>query len=301
MAKYWDDTVLTEIVDLLIRKELYLFAGAGLSVLAGLPTWDDLLDQIAQIYITSPFAKPEIAREIQHCKRLEVIDLVLNLDVNAKRDYCTLLGKNFTNTTCYHTCHQILLELPFSGYVTTNYDLCFENCCQANSYPRTQTILNHCFAFPKHVNSANYNVSGIWSTNPFLLHMHGQILLNSKIDVKNIVLSTEQYNQHYNNPEMKIIFDNCLQKNVLILGASLTDEWFMNKFWAQRGIGDINNIANRKCSYIICHESELPKDPTIKKLVYDVAYNGFTDYTTGILDMLTELKDEYKNKTTTII
>lgn len=304
MAKYWDNTILKELIELLAKEELYLFAGAGLSCLAGLPKWSELLKEIAEIYIQSPKANPEIVKELQNNTKydLAVIDLISRLPQSDMKKYCTLLTDTFSNENVFHDCHKLLLELPFAGYITTNYDSCFDNACNDLNITRTSTILKNLVIYPKHNNAGSPNLSNIWANKPFLLHMHGRILFKGRFEVENIVLSTPQYHEHYNEAnDLDFVFNNCLQKNVLIIGAGLTDTRFMDKFEGMRSSGSINNTANRKRSYRICHKSELPENLKMIEEVYDMVYDSFDSFDGGLFNMITELHEAFRDSQKTVL
>ena len=304
MAKYWDDTTLKELIELLAKEELYLFAGAGLSCLAGLPRWSELLEKIADIYIQSPNAKPEVVSELQSNKKydLRVINLVSRLPQSDIEKYCNILTEAFTDENIFHDCHKLLLELPFAGYITTNYDSCFDNACKALNSPRANTILDKLVIYPKHSLAANPDLSTIWACKPFLLHMHGRILFKSQFEIENIVLSMAQYSKYYNQEnDLDHVFRNCLQKNVLIVGAGLTDTRFMGKFEGMRCSESLNNTANRKRSYVVCHKDELQQDPEMTKEVFDMVYNAFDSFDNGLSNMITELYEAFRDSKKTVL
>ena len=82
MAKYWDDMILQELVQLLRDDKLYLFAGAGLSQLAGYPSWQELLEQFANAYKSIPTSNQKIVDELPTLvadNDIGIIDQLLSL------------------------------------------------------------------------------------------------------------------------------------------------------------------------------------------------------------------------------
>ena len=298
MAKYWQQTILDELVNLLKAGELYLFAGAGVSCLAGLPSWKKLLTQFSEAYKKLSNNDRNVVEELpgllRNCNTV-IVDHLLSLGIEGQKLYSKILVSNFCGD-CYSDVHRWLLELPFAGYVTTNYDLCFENTCRKKNL-KPNLINCSRFCYPRNQFDCNgRDIGGLRQNKPFLLHMHGCIEHNGRYDMDNIILTNNQYGKFYKTAEMNRIYDDCFYEHVLILGTSLKDPYFVNKFREKRGLGSTTNIVNRKKCYVVRHEDEKSQSPNSDKIALDVVYDYFGDWNNGLRNMVSELSEDYKGK-----
>lgn len=117
-----------ELAALARRRELVLFLGAGVSVGAGLPAWDELLTALAA------------EADIDHADLFDLRDLKDNLDrarILARRLEAD--GRHLGDVVCaalsgftHHSLtHSLLAGLPVSEVATTNYDTLFEQASEA--------------------------------------------------------------------------------------------------------------------------------------------------------------------------
>ena len=102
-----------------------LFAGAGLSAQAGLPTWQSLLQGLIDLVKSSAAAPPsqigEVNRLLQAGRYLEVAGFCKDkLNPNLYLEY--LRGQLSVRPSGLPEVHQLIARIPFSGIVTTNYD-----------------------------------------------------------------------------------------------------------------------------------------------------------------------------------
>jgi len=296
--------MLDELVRLLIEGKLYLFAGAGVSCLAGLPSWKKLLKEFAGGYEGLPNNDKNIVKElpalIENCETV-IIDHLLGLGTEGQRKYAEILKNTFRQDVCSDV-HEWLIELPFAGYITTNYDLCFEKACLKRNL-KLNLIDGRRFCYPPH--RFEHDAKNIRDLSgcegPFLLHMHGCIEHNGKYDVDNIILTRRQYYDFYNKPEMDCIYDNCFYEHILIVGTSFSDPYFMNKFKERRGHISATNIANRKKCYVLRHSSEMSKSPHSDEVSLDIVYAYFDDVIdAGLRNMINELRHAYMERTSQV-
>ncbi len=298
MAKYWKDTILNDLVELLKRGDLYVFAGAGVSCLAGFPSWQDLLEMFASAYRMLPNKDRNIENElailVAKCDTA-IIDLLLGLGTEGQKKY----GEVLTTVLKKHSCdpvHEWLIELPFAGYITTNYDLCFEEACRKKGL-RVDLAGNRRFCYPRNQFDHSPTPADVTDLSagggPFLLHMHGCPEYDGKYDIENIILTNAQYAKFYNRDDMECIYDKCFYANVLVLGTSLNDPYFMNKLREKRGPGSTTNLANRKTCYVIRPEREKSESPHSDKQQLDFEYDYFQDMQGGLRNMIGELWQKY--------
>src|SRR5713101_3020732 len=113
-----------ELVRYVNEGKCVLFVGSGLSKCAGLPTWEELLDgMLKKLY--------EVGLDALHEKELDT--LFKEKKFLEIADYCKekfgnrfypeiLLPQLRGDGVDIPKHHEVIMKLPFSGIVTTNYD-----------------------------------------------------------------------------------------------------------------------------------------------------------------------------------
>ncbi len=252
MPNHWDEEIFHKVLDQLCKGDLYLFAGAGLSMIAGMPSWNTLIGKFADAYIKQAVDQG-LAEDIKRMAkddgldtrdRLGIVSHLIGLGNKGQDDLANILSDSLkiTNYQALEI-HEKLLKLPFKGYITTNYDLCFEEATKKYNC-QYELIGNRWFVYPKH-QCAKTDIEDLLASemSNFLLHMHGCLEHEGREDFENIILSPEQYSKHYiREPMIKRIFDQMLLKHILILGCSMSDPWFMHEFLSIRGGESLNNV-----------------------------------------------------------
>ncbi|HKB37873.1 MAG TPA: SIR2 family protein, partial [Gemmataceae bacterium] len=99
------------------RRELVLFLGAGVSQAAGLPSWSDLLKELAGADLASHLD----FRTLSPLDQARVVQARLPKDSTLGQAVASRLG-----ATHYSLAHALLAALPTMEAVTTNYDTLFE-------------------------------------------------------------------------------------------------------------------------------------------------------------------------------
>jgi len=304
MAACWEPTVLSELVSHLANGSLHLFAGAGLSVLAGFPRWEDLLKKFASAYERIPNFQQKFSEELPEMvssQRIDIVDFLIDCGFEGKKQYAQILRETFFAQKRFHSVHERLLGLPFSGFITTNYDRCFEDCASQRDI-KPYLANSRWFCYPPHQHVENPNpFQNIDGSEPYLLHMHGCIEANGKVEAENIILSEKQYHEFYEKPEMKGLWTKCFYHNILFLGTSMKDPFFQIVFNKVRSSSSSTNIANRKRCYFVFPESEKRGCPAIDEQRYDVIYSYFADWDKGLEDMIGELDWFYRSNQNSVI
>lgn len=249
-----------EVAELLSSGELYLVAGAGISNLAGIPCWPDLLKEFAEAYERqvggfNPRAK-KIAM-LAEAGDLDLFDLML-FEAQGEIVLIDVLKKYFDDQR-YDKIHRKLLELPFRGIVTFNYDTCFENACRKESM-QTELLEKRWFCFPRYRNR-EMDVQRMCDGDRFLLHMHGCFRhdcegITGEYELENIVLTRAQYVKFYRENTMDEILKCLAKKHILFLGTSLKDRYFLDGIAPFRKPEGPNERANSSKWYKLCSSEQ---------------------------------------------
>jgi len=129
------------------ERRLLLFAGAGLSAQAGLPTWRSLVQDVVDATIAEAMQGEESRRELEGMiaagKWLQIADhCKLKLGPG---EYARLLGEQLGDFgKPVPEAHRLAVRLPFAAWVTTNYDKLLERAYaeERGGLPKTLTSLD---------------------------------------------------------------------------------------------------------------------------------------------------------------
>ena len=182
------------------RGDLVLFLGAGVSVNAGLPGWNDLLDALAQQAGMSAPERADLAR-LDPLDRAHIVERRFG---GAK----ALGDAIFHRHLVWHPslAHQLLAALPVREAVTTNYDCLFELASEAAG--RSVSVLP--YAIER-------------DADRWLLKMHGCVSC-----IEDIVLTREDYLRYENRRTALsgIVQALLITRHMLFVGFSLSDDNF---------------------------------------------------------------------------
>lgn len=182
---------------------LVVFFGAGIGVGAGLPTWGDLLDSIADAAHLDPREQARL-EELDFRDQARLLEQHLGGDKNLRAAVEKKLDKDRHSLG-----HALLANLPAFEFVTTNYDTLFESAFES--------------AFRKsgrHLRVLPYEVGQQGSA--WLLKLHGSLHHDD------LVLTRRDYlNQVRNRTALNGIVQALLMtRHMLFTGYSLRDEDF---------------------------------------------------------------------------
>ena len=178
---------------------LALFIGAGVSIAAGLPSWDKLIEQIA--------AESETySARVKELQDIPAVDAAALLKRENPQRFDQALV-NALRTKHFAVSHALLASLRAQQAITTNFDTLYED---ASPIPA---------GAPMTVLPWHRAVSG----RPWLLKMHGDITS------KGIVLSRDEFLGYDTlwRPLASVLQAALVTKHVLFVGYSLTDENFI--------------------------------------------------------------------------
>lgn len=276
------------------NEDLYLFAGAGLSKLSDIPLWHELANECIDAYDKAPSRdKNRVAdyKMVAETRTIDVFSVMINEPLS-KRAILDVFNKYFCETRC-HALHKQLIKLPFQGYITINYDKCFEDACKVVEN-RNALIQNGWFCYPPHKNSTRVqcDTEKIGQNGSFLLHMHGCFFHEGESDLESIMLTRHQYNKFYEEQKMKDILKFLSSKHLLMIGTGLVgDPYFMNELYKIRDPNNDTTLSRRSPWFIIVHKDKNGIVATIDSQLYDlhpIFYDG--NISEGLINIVSEIE-----------
>lgn len=209
-------------------KKCYLYAGSGLSCLCELPDWKELTRECVKSYGKDRLHNPELYRElvqIQETNPLGVYEALRGDQIVGRRTLVRVFNNRLV-TNKYHPCHQMMLRLPFAGYITTNYDTCIENACAAIGGCE-ELRCERCFSYPARLKDQGPGVSinEVFNGQSFLLHVHGHIPGVGLCNIDELVMTNFQYSCLYRKAEVQETYKRLAQSSVCIVGAGDGDPY----------------------------------------------------------------------------
>ena len=164
------------LINIINSRDAWAFVGSGASVDAGLPTWQDLYVRVAGSLMgadprktPAPATLPRsFAQLMRQYGRHEVISQVAN---------------HLKTISQPGPVHRLLASLPFTAYVTTNYDTLLDVALQA--HPAWVSIGNT----PSETRKISGQVSRV------VWHPHG--IINTSDSISRLILSHDDYDATY--------------------------------------------------------------------------------------------------------
>lgn len=207
----------TKLKKVLVEDGTVLFIGSGISAWSGLPSWRQLLDEMAN-YVE------QIGRDSYNIRYYSNSQPLLAADFG-----CAALKPDDFKTFIWSACkrnvaepsivHQLLVNLGVSCYITTNYDRLLEQALRQNG------ILNRFKVVTNREPTDCADLLYLRRRN-FIFKPHGDIE-----QVESIVLSNKQYDELYENGN-KFYTYRALEtllttRDIVFVGFGLTDPDFM--------------------------------------------------------------------------
>jgi hypothetical protein len=179
------------------RGQLAVFIGAGVSAAAGLPTWEQLVDELAEQSGLDEALRAGLAG-------LPPQDSAALLARELGREQLEAFVKDRFGPGAYALAHALIADLPVQEYVTTNYDPLVE--LAAADIGRRLTVL----PFQEPTPGA-----------PWLLKLHGDAA-----HPESVVLTREEYLQLGDSRAALagVLHSLLLTRHVLFVGTSMLDD-----------------------------------------------------------------------------
>ncbi|MGY1636608.1 SIR2 family protein [Geodermatophilus sp. SYSU D00742] len=218
------------------RGQLAAFVGAGVSAAAGLPTWEQLLDELAECSGLTGALREGLTR-------LPAQDAAALLARELGRERLESFVKERFGPARYALAHALIADLPVQEFVTTNYDPLVE--LAAADIGRDLSVLPFDEAEPG---------------RPWLLKLHGDAA-----HPESIVLTREEYLQFGDSRAALagVLHSLLLTRHVLFVGTSMQDDDLIRIAHQVRSAGQGRGTAARRRSGTVL---ALQEDPARARL-----------------------------------
>jgi hypothetical protein len=278
---------LNELIKQIGLGQCCVFVGAGLSKGAGYPLLGVLIDELKK-------AVEEKAKENLDSNPSDLPLQIEKIRISLGEDrYRTELLKIFDSDNKYGflEVHQIVSSIPFSSWITTNYDSCLENAMRA-LYVQPQVDF-----FP--------DLDPTLLRYGHIFHIHGVIRPNDEKDYfKSIILSRSDYDYAYKQDSVLCGFlqDLFRWRTVVFTGYSLNDPELVSVMRTakieleQRGEYEyMAKIGKRKPlhHFIIIHEDDMKQTELISELeLLPIYFTGDKDVYSGLTKTFTYIRNQ---------
>ncbi|MDY7095498.1 MAG: SIR2 family protein [Acidobacteriota bacterium] len=204
------------LLEYLAEGRCVLFVGAGLSAWSGMPSWNALLEILCQ-ELTEDDPDGREARELGRLRDdgnyLQVAEYCRD-GLGSYRFHEILRNTLQPDSDEVPAPHRLLVNLPFAGIVTTNYDALLENSFaqMGKTVPRVLT----------HEDRSSLG-SLLFERRPFVLKAHGDLDRE-----ETLVLTARDYREviHANPAFAEVFSAILLTHSILFIGYSLQDPDF---------------------------------------------------------------------------
>lgn len=189
------------LAELIAGGDVALLLGAGVSISAGLPTWDNLLGQLKNTLL--PNLDPEVFSELGV---LDQAQLLANSSPSKALGHSVSQLIKSVGVKKPTLSHCLLASLNVAKVVTTNYDSLYEDAFNAAHRSASISVL------PR---------GDVVAHQPWLLKMHGDVE-----DPDSIVLSRRDFVQYdaERRPLGSIVQSLMSTGHLVVIGASMTDD-----------------------------------------------------------------------------
>lgn len=202
-----------ELIEKMCNNDVALFIGAGLSMQAGFPSWNSLLEQmiIWSEKNDNRIDKDDLLRLLEKGEYLLVAEEIREQLSNTLFE--TFMRQIFQDSSKKITdVHRILTKLPVNYILTTNYDILLED-----AYLNYSKLPVAKYTQEDIVNIANFKTN---SNSRSIVKLHGDIER-----IETLILGKKGYREQiYNNKVIKYFLNAIFMvKTLLFVGASLRD------------------------------------------------------------------------------
>lgn len=218
--------------EILSKGKLSIFAGSGISVDSGLPTWDEFVDKYIEICeqlndsLEEKFRFSDIIEDAKSNKKVKIISAITALKEKISEierrgvntDFCNeQLNRLFYGAEpCDY--HKDIVSTNYRHIITTNYDSLLEQAANIEGY---KELLTRSYSYNE---QRNLSIA-IYSGKTAIVHAHGKI---ADIKLEQFVLTEKDYTHIMkHNPGFRLIMNSIfLSTSVLFVGYGGSDPHF---------------------------------------------------------------------------
>lgn len=186
--------------ELVTSKRLILFAGSGISIDSGLPTWEGFLDhfiqfcrelakqyrgcEIQQVFQPDLFKSAEDEKKknpvhVATVLKNKISTLPQNIRTNIENDFKKWFYGVFASAKPNKN-HELIVGTAYPYILTSNYDLLLEDAQKSLGSPYSSLSFHQ----------KELIAEALYMRNPAIIHVHGQF---SDVVLNKIVLTSEDY------------------------------------------------------------------------------------------------------------
>lgn len=209
-----ESVIPTKLINDLRNGNVLAWIGAGMSIGVGYPSWNQLVNTIAENISNVAWEKTTLPEWTQKNASSNPEWVAEVLSTTNKKEYFDALKNEFKlNKNQLNLTHAILGILPFKGYITTNYDTLIESNLEVFTKYKPMVFKND--------NAMSLLTD--YTDQKFVYKIHGDI--NS--DLENIILTETDYYALQRDEIYKKILSWLFSKYTLVsFGYSLRDRDF---------------------------------------------------------------------------
>ncbi|GAB2763234.1 SIR2 family protein [Rhabdobacter roseus] len=198
------DQGIKELSELIQKNNLVIFAGSGVSVDSGLPSWDNLLLNFMEMAKDLPLSsrdKKDLTELIDDAQKQHnenkfdpikvatvIKDKIRGCNLNeyplASAKYQYWLSSVFMNKKP-NSNHDLIVQTNYPCILTSNYDLLFEEAANNNNF---QDLAERTYSYTDELKI----MSSIYSSTPCVIHVHGSIV---NLSIDQIIFTKDDYNK----------------------------------------------------------------------------------------------------------
>ncbi len=214
-----EDKIPPSLIENFQKDRAAYFVGAGLSVGAGLPSWNSLMDELIELADQQPFIPKDKIEEYRNLSGDNNNFLFLAEDLKTelgKERFSSFMEEKFQDSTILPTKnHELIVQANCSIILTINYDALLER-----AYNNIYRDWPNSFIYSE----SKYAANNFWKGKFFILKAHG----DAKRDVDSIILSQRDYRKVlYREPGYRSLLQAVFsQKSIVFVGVSMTDPEF---------------------------------------------------------------------------
>ena len=202
----------TDLVDLVNSGDAWALVGSGASIETGGPTWKDLAAEAAAHLDNLGFTASTDTRYQNAMNRLDFLTAFSRLESIGSKDTIEDFVRNRTRGIHPSGLTRSIVDWPFAGIITTNYDSSLEAGLRESGESGWLSVGNIASELPKVTGAANRIV---W-------HIHGATDLP---DRSRLILTQEDYDDFYasGSPVLSTLMGLMMHRRLVVFGFSFAD------------------------------------------------------------------------------